>query len=981
MTANFDDQRFRQLISNCLEQTRKVLLNEKQLTTIDKVPHKYMDKYLVADYLGVTAIVCYLNCLSELGLSAENLSLLVFWSQSVDVTLRLEVRTRCTFVKENIREVESPTVFQTEGVGYSLTKSKVITIVTEYLYKFSAKYELVAYRGVLDSPADRIVLQSRSSGQEILTSRKTSPYSGAEKKQFDLNISWLLHRIDSQSRQVTFCIDRDRADCYTPSRNEEVSSALTFFKEAVTWSETAFGYFKDDLFDVQESYGRSRVKQDLSSTTSKDVYIPVFPLVSKDNESPSASSPMTQLGTATASMSADSGDNLALGDTTTSTGTIDMIDGDDNTAAINPPHELVLSAGLVSQLLSEQARSLKAKLDSLSLLFPPSECSLIISVSEGKLLVVLHHLKRVALLFQRGVLEVENMLRNQLVASVGKTLQPCDFTAYMTYHNRKLFKDEYQPRPFSHAVRRTPQHSPEGSIRIEMQSPGTGSGTVSEPIYTACCSRSACDSPPMQLGLNASTNVTFGGDRHLHTWLGHSFSGQAQPTLKLLAQARQFSSFIVLVGCLVSAHEFKPKYGMIVRNKDEITIPLDLEQIPTRKEFQDAIESMSPEQQRFAKAFRGMQLESTLFGVLVLQIKPQLETVLKLSTDALTKEIELTQKLLELFIDYQIPSDLLSVNELDPKNLTATARIKSVQSNVNAMNEMIQSSKSRALAQTVQKDVFVKHSKQTKELATTVKDTSRNDIYTRTRAEAAAPAMKRARWDSESMFSSDSFEYGRVGCCAAYDPMDSVTESNAEAPISLGKAQEEVQNKNQKEGVDTSSSSPAYKDDTDTNMDPSAAASALPHQPLDYTKYPSLLDRRYEELDPDSALRPTIIRPGSVWSKKFCETTLSSPVTQDMKAEEQNTAKCGAFDLLDALSNSGALVMHNASLHVVIAATHCFDKSLMDTVVQGNVNPIERVERSALIMASTIHELPASHLISANHESRVLKYSPQLLCN
>jgi hypothetical protein len=36
---------------------------------------------------------------------------------------------------------------------------------------------------------------------------------------------------------------------------------------------------------------------------------------------------------------------------------------------------------------------------------------------------------------------------------------------------------------------------------------------------------------------------------------------------------------------------------------DEVTIPLLLEQIPTPKEFRDAIESLSPEQQRFAKAF------------------------------------------------------------------------------------------------------------------------------------------------------------------------------------------------------------------------------------------------------------------------------------------------------------------------------------------------------------------------------------------
>jgi hypothetical protein len=130
-----------------------------------------------------------------------------------------------------------------------------------------------------------------------------------------------------------------------------------------------------------------------------------------------------------------------------------------------------------------------------------------ISVVEAKLLVVLHHLKQVALLLQRGVLEVENMVHNQLVDVVAKTLQPSDFTAYMTYDNRKLFEGEIQPRPFSHAVRRTAQHYPEGSIRIEGQSLSPGSGTASEPICTACCSRLAFDSPPMQLGLNASIKI------------------------------------------------------------------------------------------------------------------------------------------------------------------------------------------------------------------------------------------------------------------------------------------------------------------------------------------------------------------------------------------------------------------------------------------------------------------------------------------
>merc|ERR1740127_364420 len=199
----------------------------------------------------------------------------------------------------------------------------------------------------------------------------------------------------------------------------------------------------------------------------------------------------------------------------------------------------------------------------------------------------------------------------------------------------------------------------------------------------------------MEFPLSASAKVSFGGDKYLHAWLSHKFSGQAGECLSLVSRSRQFSSFIVLVGRISSARTFDPKYAAIVQNKDELTVPLDLSTIPTPKEFKDAIESLSPEQQAFAKAFRSMQLESTLFGILVIQIKPQLEKVLNLPEDSLTKEIKLTQELMQLFIKYQIPSDLLA---FDPDNCPegvqsvgpqASAKLAVVKGHVKAMYEMI----------------------------------------------------------------------------------------------------------------------------------------------------------------------------------------------------------------------------------------------------------------------------------------------------
>ena len=65
------------------------------------------------------------------------------------------------------------------------------------------------------------------------------------------------------------------------------------------------------------------------------------------------------------------------------------------------------------------------------------------------------------------------------------------------------------------------------------------------------------------------------------------------------------------------------------------------------------------------------------------------------------------------------------------------------------------------------------------------------------------------------------------------------------------------------------------------------------------------------------------------------EALLADPTTSTPTGYAQKKEKDAAFDLPDALTKTGGIPVEHASLPVVIAATHCFDKTI--TGVQDNV--------------------------------------------
>ena len=104
--------------------------------------------------------------------------------------------------------------------------------------------------------------------------------------------------------------------------------------------------------------------------------------------------------------------------------------------------------------------------------------------------------------------------------------------------------------------------------------------------------------------------------------------------------------------------------------------------------------------------------------------------------------------------------------------------------------------------------------------------------------------------------------------------------------------------------------------------------------------------------------------------------TPSTKLSLDTSAQQQ--AKRKAFDLLDALTKSGALSVTDASLHVLVTATHIFDRSVLETLVQRDVNPLQKLQQSLLIMLKTLHDKPLDALVTLQEKRSLALQYPDL---
>lgn len=171
-------------------------------------------------------------------------------------------------------------------------------------------------------------------------------------------------------------------------------------------------------------------------------------------------------------------------------------------------------------------------------------------------------------------------------------------------------------------------------------------------------------------------------------------------------------------------------------------------------------------------------------------------------------------------------------------------------------------------------------------------------------------------------------------------------------------------------------------DDIELNM---AVTRKLTSNEFDLVNIPQLLDTKLnknnllalranntmkyninENCNKRSITQANIIHPSDNWYRERRYALVSKKIaTEILSTNELKSEKEKVFDLLHGLTNSGAYLLDQVglvTLHVITSTTHHFDNTLINSIIKDNVNPIDDLDETLLILASTIYNTNIANL-------------------
>jgi hypothetical protein len=286
---------------------------------------------------------------------------------------------------------------------------------------------------------------------------------------------------------------------------------------------------------------------------------------------------------------------------------------------------------------------------------------------------------------------------------------------------------------------------------------------------------------------------------------------------------------------------------------------------------------------------------------------------------------------MELFVEHQVPSDLLSFDDNGiATQMSPSQKVDSVRQNVKAVMDVIEDTKVKQLEKTLME-------------------------------EEARKAVEKARAEEEQMIAFacaakyDEVEEEEEGC---YGGMDMLGDDDFDEEDGDWKEEAECAKAIDDDEAQASSDDGSRGDNDDEqneDIKDSDERASPKQQSVDFTKIPKILDATIERFDKDSTLRSTKLKSSDSWSRKRQPDLLTKATTNTLYGSDVKSESNKAYDLLDAISRSGSLPIAYSHLHVVVCVTHCFEKDIMATVVEDNVNPIEKLEMSTLLLGLAIH--------------------------
>jgi len=407
----FNEARFELQVRNAICAAQKVLDGSKDFRLPSEVGHAYRDKYLLAEYSTIAALIGVLDCLTVLGL--DNLAQLRQQSGSQAVTIRFSCKETCDFEREQTRDVESDVT--TVHINEERIGSYTVTTTVEYWWRYCYSWEISVYLGT--NPENAIRLTGHKAETPIKTASKHAPRPAVRMvPPVDLNLVYLIQQLPSSGGLPRILIDRSSPECHTPSRNPQITAARDFFDELHAWAKQVSQYFTSI-----DNHDQGLPQANAAKLPIFCPLLPVFePALEQENKQ------------------ADSETNVLLQD--------------------------------VVVLLQEQQRSTKEQFSILAKQFPAmstdSSTAQLPSIAEAKVVAICDHIMRTAQLFSDVVDYIERLLYHQLIAALGQEITPKAFGEFMEYHNRSLLRPEYQPTVFAYSVRQA-AHDPEGELSIE----------------------------------------------------------------------------------------------------------------------------------------------------------------------------------------------------------------------------------------------------------------------------------------------------------------------------------------------------------------------------------------------------------------------------------------------------------------------------------------------------------------------------------